>query len=335
MNKPTDAKALSPADFASDQEVRWCPGCGDYSILKAVRKTLADVGSLRENTVVVSGIGCAARFPYYVDCYGFHTIHGRAPAIATGVLLANPDLDVWIATGDGDALSIGGNHLMHILRRNVNCNIILFNNAIYGLTKGQYSPTSHAGTKTPSSPMGSLDTPVNAARYALGCGARFVARAVDIQQAQLAEVLKTAHGHKGTSFVEVFQNCFVFNDHVFEDFTGKENAPTNQIQLQNGEPMLFGKDMEKGLKFDTGSFEITVCDANDPDVLVHDTANHNLATLLTEMAPDCPIATGVLYDAPAPVYERTVYEQIETAKATKKTGRSLQDVMNQGFTWTV
>jgi len=335
MNKPTDPKQLTVADFTSDQEVRWCPGCGDYSILKAVRKTLADVGALRENTVIVSGIGCAARFPYYVDCYGFHTIHGRAPAIATGVLLANPDLDVWIATGDGDALSIGGNHLMHILRRNVNCNIILFNNAIYGLTKGQYSPTSHVDTRSPSSPMGSLDTPVNAARYALGCGARFVARAVDVQQAQLAEIFKAAYEHKGTSFIEVFQNCFVFNDHVFEDFTGKENATTNQIQLQNGEPMLFGKESAKGLSFDTSSLDIAICDANDQSVLKHDTSNHNLATMLTEMTPDCPVATGILYNVPAPVYERKVYEQIDTAKAGHKTARKLQDVMNEGFTWNV
>ena len=334
MNKTADTKQLTAADFASDQEVRWCPGCGDYSILKAVRKTLADVGALRENTVIVSGIGCAARFPYYVDCYGFHTIHGRAPAIATGALLANPDLDVWIASGDGDALSIGGNHLMHILRRNVNCNIILFNNEIYGLTKGQYSPTSHTNTKTPSSPMGSLDNPVNAARFALGCGARFVARAVDIQQAQLAEVLKAAYEHKGTSFIEVFQNCFVFNDHVFEDFTGKENAKTRQVQLQNGEPLLFGKESENGLRFDAQSLELTTCGAND-DVLRHDASNLNLATMLTELGPQCPVATGVLYNAAAPVYERAVYDQIHTAQARHKTPPSLQDIMNQGFTWTV
>ncbi len=335
MNTIIDNAKLTPADFTTDQEVRWCPGCGDYSILKAVRKTMAESGVLRENTVVVSGIGCASRFPYYVDAYGFHGIHGRAPALATGVLLANPDLDVWIATGDGDALSIGGNHLVHILRRNVNCQIILFNNEIYGLTKGQYSPTSQKNTISPSSPFGSLDSPINAAHLALGSGARFVARAVDTQQKQIAGILKTAHEHKGTSFVEVFQNCFVFNDQVYADFTAKDKVADNQVQVEDGQPMLFGKDKEKGLRFDLKTMKLVVCSADD-DVLVHDVTNSTIANLLADMEPGMPIATGILYDAPAPVYERDVYQQIDQAIAANEgKKRTIQDIMNAGYTWKV
>jgi len=335
MNTIIDTTKLTPADFTTDQEVRWCPGCGDYSILKAVRKTMAESGVLRENTVVISGIGCAARFPYYVDCYGFHSIHGRAPALATGALLANPDLDVWIATGDGDALSIGGNHLMHILRRNVNCNIILFNNEIYGLTKGQYSPTSQKDTISPSSPFGSLDTPLNAAHLALGSGAHFVARAVDTQQVQLASILKAAHAHKGASFVEVFQNCFVFNDHVFADFTAKDKVADNQIQIEDGQPLLYGKEKEKGLRFDPDALDLKACGSDD-GVLNHNATSRNLAMALADMTPDRPVATGVLYNNPAPVYEDTVYEQIATAKAgAKSKNRTIQDVMNEGYTWRV
>ena len=214
----------SPKDFASDQEVRWCPGCGDYAILKATQKVLADIGADPAKTVFVSGIGCSSRFPYYLATYGFHTIHGRAPAVATGVKLANPELDVWIATGDGDALSIGGNHLLHILRRNIDVQILLFNNEIYGLTKGQYSPTSRPGTRSPSSPGGSVEQPVSPALFALGAGARFVARSIDTLQKHLVEVLKQAHVHRGASFVEIFQNCIVYNDEVFAGFTAKSVA---------------------------------------------------------------------------------------------------------------
>src|SRR5512139_1151611 len=229
---------LQAKDFASSQEVRWCPGCGDYAVLKSVTKALADVGAVPEKTVFVSGIGCSSRFPYYVETYGFHTIHGRAPAVATGLKLANPELDVWVVTGDGDGLSIGGNHLLHALRRNVGFKILLFNNEIYGLTKGQYSPTSRVGTRSPSTPFGSVDRPASPSAFALGSGARFVARGIDVSK-YLPDVLKAAHAHKGAAFVEIFQNCIVYNDDVFAPFTAKEFAADKQLWLQTGEPMLF------------------------------------------------------------------------------------------------
>ncbi|MCY6380717.1 2-oxoacid:ferredoxin oxidoreductase subunit beta [Hoeflea prorocentri] len=329
MNEQVNTAQLTPADFTTDQEVRWCPGCGDYAILKAVRTVLAEVGARRENTVFVSGIGCSSRFPYYIDTYGFHTIHGRAPAVATGMLLANPDLDVWIITGDGDGLSIGGNHLLHILRRNLNCQILLFNNETYGLTKGQYSPTSHQATRSPSSPGGSVDSPVDPAGFALGCGARFVARGVDTQIKQLTEVLKAAYHHKGASFVEIYQNCIVFNEDVFEDFTAKSNIADHQIQLESGAPLLFGKDKSRGIAFDPSSLGLKTVDASsgEADILMHDPANYNLASALARFAnPDNPVATGVLYDNPAPVYTG---HPVSTGK------RSLEDVLRGGFSWQV
>jgi 2-oxoglutarate ferredoxin oxidoreductase subunit beta len=237
----TAVAPMTAKEWASDQEVRWCPGCGDYAILKAMLKTLADIGNRPENTVFVSGIGCAARFPYYVASYGFHTIHGRAPAVATGVKLANPELDVWVISGDGDALSIGGNHLLHLLRRNVDVQFLLFNNEIYGLTKGQYSPTSRRGTRSPSTPMGSLENPVSAGAFALGAGARFVARSVDTQQAHLSGVLTRAHRHRGTSFVEIFQNCVVFNDGCVRRLhrqVGRDRAPA---AVEHGKPLLLAR----------------------------------------------------------------------------------------------
>ena len=260
---------LAPKDFASDQEVRWCPGCGDYAILKAVQKTLADVGATTERTVFVSGIGCSSRFPYYVATYGFHTIHGRAPAVATGVKLANPELDVWLVTGDGDGLSIGGNHLLHVLRRNVDLQIILFNNEIYGLTKGQYSPTSRRGTHSPSTPSGSLDSPVSPCAFALGAGARFVARAVDTQQAPLVDVLKRAHAHHGASFVEVFQNCVVYNDGVFDAFTEKSVAAEQQLHVVHGQPLRFGKDQPRGLRLVPGKTNVYVGEPFPVDVRLY------------------------------------------------------------------
>ena len=243
----TEMVKLTAKDFATDQEVRWCPGCGDYAVLKAVQRTMPDLGADPSKTVFVSGIGCSSRFPYYMETYGFHTIHGRAPAFATGVKLANPELDVWIITGDGDALSIGGNHTMHILRRNLDCQILLFNNEIYGLTKGQYSPTSRVGTRSPSTPFGSVDRPVRPCAFALGSGGRFVARAIDVHK-NLPDVLKAAHAHKGTAFVEIFQNCIVYNDDVFAPFTAKDNAG-KQLWLKPGEPMLFDGGT-KGLTLD-------------------------------------------------------------------------------------
>ena len=324
---------LTAADFATDQEVRWCPGCGDFAILKAVRTVLAEIGARRENTVFVSGIGCSSRFPYYIDTYGFHTIHGRAPAVATGMMLANPDLDVWIITGDGDGLSIGGNHLLHILRRNLNCQILLFNNETYGLTKGQYSPTSHLATRTPSSPEGSIDNPIDPSEFALGCGARFVARGVDTQIKQLTETLKAAHAHQGAAFVEIYQNCIVFNEDVFEGFTAKANLADNQLQARDGEPLVFGQDDSMGLAFDPATLGLKVADRSDENpsnVVTHDVSNRNLATALARMQnPDFPVVTGVLYDDPGPVYA-----QADTT-AKDKPARKLKDVMRSGLSWKV
>ena len=328
---------LSPKHYASDQEVRWCPGCGDYAILKAVQKTLADLGARRERTVFVSGIGCSSRFPYYMATYGFHTIHGRAPAIATGVKLANPDLDVWMITGDGDGLSIGGNHLLHVLRRNVDLQILLFNNEIYGLTKGQYSPTSREGTKSPSTPGGSLDHPVSPCAFALGAGARFVARSVDTLQPHLVEVLKRAHAHAGASFVELFQNCVVYNDGVFDDFTQKQVAPEMQLHVAHGRPLCFGPGGGRGLRLVPGRLEIEAVPVGEggvpiTDVLVHDETNRALANLLVALAPPrFPMALGVLYCDPAPTYERDVHAQLAAAGPPG----SLDDLLNKGRTWMV
>ena len=246
MTVTTRVEGLKASDFASDQEVRWCPGCGDYAIVKAVQKTLADIGAERHNTVFVSGIGCASRLPYYMSTYGFHTIHGRAPAFVTGIKLANPDLDVWMVTGDGDGLSIGGNHLLHILRRNVDVQILLFNNEIYGLTKGQYSPASRVGTRSPSTPMGSVEAPVSACALALGASGRFVARGIDTAVKDLSQVMKRAREHNGASFVEIYQNCIVYNDKVFADFTDRDVAIDRQIHVEHGKPLKFGKDANRG-----------------------------------------------------------------------------------------
>ena len=328
---------LAPKDFASDQEVRWCPGCGDYAILKAVQRTLSDVGARPENTVFVSGIGCSSRFPYYIATYGFHTIHGRAPEVATGVKLANPDLDVWLVTGDGDGLSIGGNHLLHVLRRNVDLQIILFNNEIYGLTKGQYSPTSRRGTRSPSTPAGSLDNPVSPTAFALGAGARFVARAVDTQQAGLVDVLTRAHAHRGASFVEVFQNCVVYNDGVFDAFTEKTVAADQQLHAVHGQPLRFGKDKSRGLRLVPGKLELEIVTVGqdgitERDLLVHDETNRSLAGLLAGMQPPAfPMALGVLYCDPAMSYER----EVEALAQAAGTGGDLAALLTKGRTWQV
>jgi 2-oxoglutarate ferredoxin oxidoreductase subunit beta len=328
---------LQPKDFASDQEVRWCPGCGDYAILKAVQKTLADLKARPENTVFVSGIGCSSRFPYYMATYGFHTIHGRAPAIATGVKLANPALDVWVITGDGDGLSIGGNHMLHVLRRNVDLQVILFNNEIYGLTKGQYSPTSRRGTRTPSTPQGSVDNPLNPASFALGAGARFVARSVDTQMAHLVEALKRAHGHRGASFVEIFQNCVVYNDAVFANFTEKSAAAENQLLLQHGKPMIFGKAHDKGIRIRPGTLELEVVNLGDSitvtDLLVHDEKDRTVADMLVRRhPPDFPVALGVIYCDPAPTYDHDALAQV---KADGLARADLNVVLRRGRTWTI
>jgi 2-oxoglutarate ferredoxin oxidoreductase subunit beta len=327
---------IKPADFASDQEVRWCPGCGDYAIIKGIQKTLAELGAKPQNTVFVSGIGCAARFPYYMNTYGFHTIHGRAPAIATGVKLANPDLDVWVVTGDGDGLSIGGNHTLHVLRRNVDLQICLFNNEIYGLTKGQYSPTSRQGTTSPSSPQGSLERPLSACQFALGAGGRFIGRAVDVQIKQLGEVLKRAKEHRGASFVEIFQNCIVFNDGAFADFTDRKIADDMQVHVEHGKPLLFGKEVQKGLRVKPGTLRLEVVTVGEDgitidDVLVHDETDRTLAGMLAAMEPpDFPVALGILYCDPAPVYEDQVESRLDAACCG-----DLNELLRSGRTWRV
>ena len=330
----------TPKDFASDQDVRWCPGCGDYAILKAMHRTLAEIGATKEKTVFVSGIGCAARFPYYMASYGFHGIHGRAPAIATGIKLANPDLDVWVVTGDGDGLSIGGNHLLHVLRRNIDVQILLFNNEVYGLTKGQYSPTSRLGTRSPSTPQGSVENPVSATAFALGAAARFVARSIDTLQQHLSEVLKRAHQHRGASFVEIFQNCIVYNDDVFHDFTAKEVAGDAQIHVAHGRPLVFGKDNVRGLRLKPGALAVEAVTIgrdgiSEADILVHDETDRMLATVLAAMEPPhLPVALGVLYCDPAPSYEHNVAAQIEAAKSRAPNG-GLNALLRQGHTWRV
>ncbi|MDT9597891.1 2-oxoacid:ferredoxin oxidoreductase subunit beta [Sphingosinicella rhizophila] len=328
---------LTPKDFATDQEVRWCPGCGDYAVLKAVQRTMPELGVRPENIVFVSGIGCSSRFPYYMETYGFHTIHGRAPAIATGVKLANPELDVWIITGDGDALSIGGNHTMHVLRRNLDCQILLFNNEIYGLTKGQYSPTSRVGTRSPSTPFGSVDRPVSPSAFALGSGARFVARGIDVNK-NLPDVLKAAHSHKGASFVEIFQNCIVYNDDVFAPFTAKEFAADKQLWLKAGEPMLFANGA-KGLTLDRESLRVKVVDVVDGEwqsagVIVHEPANKMIAHMLVDMPFGAfPMALGVIYEHPAPSFEDAVVEQ--NAQASTGKVPDLQALVSRGQSWEV
>jgi 2-oxoglutarate ferredoxin oxidoreductase subunit beta len=332
-------KKLKPADFGSDQEVRWCPGCGDYAILKGIQKTLADIGARREKTVFVSGIGCSSRLPYYMSTYGFHTIHGRAPAFATGIKLANPELDVWLITGDGDGLSIGGNHMLHILRRNVDVQILLFNNETYGLTKGQYSPTARIGTRSPSTPMGSVDAPVSPCAMALGSGARFVARAVDTAIKPLSDVLARACSHKGASFVEVYQNCIVYNDNVFAEFTERKVAPEHQLLVEHGKPLIFGENRDKGLRLKPRFMALEVVrlgedGVSEADILIHDETNRPLAMLLAGLSgPDFPVALGVLYCDPRPTYERAVHAQNELAA---KDGRPRwNEVLRRGYTWTV
>ena len=308
---------LSFKDFATDQEVRWCPGCGDYAILKSVQRALADSGAIPEQTVFVSGIGCSSRLPYYVNTYGFHTIHGRAPAIATGVKLANPELDVWVITGDGDGLSIGGNHLLHALRRNINLNILLFNNEIYGLTKGQYSPTSRPGTVSPSTPSGSFEQPIDPGQFAIGAGATFFARAVDIDQKGMPPLFVEAQQHKGTAFVEVLQNCIVYNKDVFDDVVAKKTAAETQVHVRHGEPLLYGKENDKGLRLNTSTLALeTVTLGEDgvsiDDILVHDETNPNLALMLVNLT--LPTAMGVILRRPAPAFDEGYWQKHPTER---------------------
>ena len=330
---------LIKKDYQTDQEVRWCPGCGDYAILNAVQSVFPELGVPRENFVIVSGIGCASRFPYYMNTYGFHSIHGRAPAVATGIKVTNPDLDVWVVTGDGDALSIGGNHLIHSMRRNIGLKILLFNNRIYGLTKGQYSPTSEIGKRTKSTPYGSLDRPLNPISLALGAECTFVARSVDVYKKHLTEILRKAAAHKGTAFVEIFQNCNIFNDKTFEDFTERSIRAEMNIELEHGEPILFGAEKDKGLRWAENRFEVVSLGngVSEKDVAVHDAhdLHPTLAFALSRLQPPhAPMPIGVYRDIEAPALETAVWEQIETVR--KKNGQgTLETLLNAGDTWEV
>jgi len=328
---------LTTKDFKSDQEVRWCPGCGDYAILAAVQSFMPELGIQRERLVFVSGIGCAARFPYYMQTYGMHSIHGRAPAIATGLSTSRPDLSVWVVTGDGDALSIGGNHLIHALRRNVNVKILLFNNQIYGLTKGQYSPTSPLGTLTKSTPMGSLDHPFNPLSLAIGAEATFVARAIDTDKKGLTDVLRQAAEHRGSAFVEIFQNCNIYNDGAFDVV---RDEPLNRIELKHGEPIRFGEDGSRGVRLrPDGSVEVVdVAEAGADALLVHDAAHPepSIAFALSRLTLDAVGAapTGVFRKVSRPVYDELMAEQLEQARAAKGEG-DLAALLHAGDTWEI
>lgn len=338
-NGGTPLPVLTKKDFQSDQETRWCPGCGDYAILSSVQSFMPELGIPPEQIVFVSGIGCAGRFVYYMDTYGMHGIHGRAPALATGLATARPDLSVWVVAGDGDALSIGGNHLIHALRRNVNIKILLFNNQIYGLTKGQYSPTSEVGKVTKSTPFGSEDHPFNAAGLAIGAEATFVARTVDVDKKHLTGMLRAAAAHEGSAFIEIYQNCNVFNDGAFEALRGKSGT-ANQIRLEHGQPIRFGDELEHGVVRNAdGSLEIaSVADVGDDALVVHDAHRRDpsLAFALAHLSerPTAPTPIGVLRDVQRPAYGSGSAAELEQAHA----GATLEDVdalLHAGDTWTV
>jgi 2-oxoglutarate ferredoxin oxidoreductase subunit beta len=333
------APKLGRKDFESDQEVRWCPGCGDYSILAQTQKVLPDLGVPREKFVMVSGIGCSSRFPYYVNTYGIHSIHGRAPAIASGVKLSNPDLFVWVITGDGDGLSIGGNHLLHCMRRNIDLKIILFNNRIYGLTKGQYSPTSEFGKKTKSTPMGSIDYPINPIHLALAAEATFVARSLDVDTKHLVETLQRIAKHKGAAFIEVFQNCNIFNDGAFRNFTDREIRDDRMIAIQHGKPLIFGKDHDKGLILKGTKLQVVNLGngITESDLLVYNEEDPDptLAYLLSGMSyPDYPVPIGVFRNIRKPTYDELMTGQVQ--KSVEMFGKGdLAKLFNSGDTWVV
>jgi 2-oxoglutarate ferredoxin oxidoreductase subunit beta len=336
----TAVPTTTKKDWSSDQEVRWCPGCGDYSILTAVQMLMPELGIRFEDMVFVSGIGCAARFPYYMNTYGIHGIHGRAPAIASGLAIARSDLHVWVITGDGDSLSIGGNHLIHTLRRNVNITILMFNNQIYGLTKGQYSPTSEVGKVTKSTPFGSVDFPFNPVSLALGAEATFVARTHDMDRKHMMETFRRAHEHRGSAFVEIYQNCNVFNDGAFEQVTAKEKRPHMLVPLEHGKPIRFGPELEKGVAVDEqGRLRIvTVADVGEQAILVHDEARDqpDLAFMLSRLAagPYEPTPIGVFRAVERPTYGAEVDRQLLSARETSGAG-DLAELLRSGATWEV
>lgn len=331
---------LKKADFVSDQEVRWCPGCGDYAILNNVQKVMPELGIPREKIVFVSGIGCSSRFPYYMNTYGFHSIHGRAPAIATGIKCANPELSVWVITGDGDALSIGGNHFIHAIRRNLDLNYILFNNRIYGLTKGQYSPTSEFGKRTKSTPSGTIDYPINPLSLAIASESTFVARSIDIDVKHLGAMVDAAAKHKGISFIEVYQNCNIFNDGAFDSFTDRTVRPDRVLYLEHGKPMIFGKERNKGIRMNGALPEIVTIGENgvtENDLLVHDVyqKDPSVAFMLARMEqPDFPQPVGIFRAIERPTYEDMMEDQIGAAIAKSGPG-SLEKLINSGDTWIV
>ena len=343
MSDPVTAEQLPklrPADFASDQDVRWCPGCGDYAILAQMKKMLPELGVRPENIVFVSGIGCSSRFPYYMNTYGIHGIHGRAPAIATGLKAARPDLQVWVITGDGDALSIGGNHFLHAIRRNLDINIVLFNNRVYGLTKGQYSPTSPLGRKTKTSPAGSIENPLHPVSLAVGCEASFVARSLDVDIRHMQYVLKRAAEHQGTAFVEVYQNCNVFYDGAWSYATEHASKPENVLELEHGKPLVFGKERDKGIRLNGLDPEVIPLGdgITEADLLVHDerAAEPSLAYLLSRLRHEdgFPEPIGVFRAVDAPRYEEGLQRQIEQAREEAAIS-DLQTLFNSGDTWTV
>jgi 2-oxoglutarate ferredoxin oxidoreductase subunit beta len=329
---------LTRKDFVTPNDVRWCPGCGDYAILNSLQRTLPELGIKRENFVIISGIGCSSRFPYYMQTYGFHTIHGRAPSVATGVKVANPDLSVWIVTGDGDGLSIGGNHLLHLLRRNLNVTVLLFNNRIYGLTKGQYSPTSPVGTKTKTTPTGSIDNPINPLHFALGAEATFVARTVDNNPKHMVETFKAAHAHQGVSFVEIFQNCVIFNDSAWDQVYAKENRDHQLLLLEAGKPLLFGKNKEKGIRLNGLVPEVVDAATAAPgEILIHrpdDPSQLYSQMLATLGLPDTPTPIGVIRQIERPTYDSLIQKQMDDAKAKRGAG-SWKELLHGSSTWTV
>jgi 2-oxoglutarate ferredoxin oxidoreductase subunit beta len=329
---------LTRKDFESDQDVRWCPGCGDYAILAQVQRVMPELGLPRERFVFVSGIGCSSRFPYYMNTYGFHGIHGRAPAIATGLKVTRPELSVWVVTGDGDALSIGGNHLIHALRRNLDINILLFNNRIYGLTKGQYSPTSELGKVTKSTPMGSVDYPFNPIAVALGADATFVARSIDVEGKHLPEIIRRAQFHRGAAFLEILQNCNIFNDGAWEDVSNKAIKADNQLVLEHGKPLIFGKSRDKGIRLGPNMTPEVVQLGNgitEQELLVHDETNPAMAYFLSRLTPpEFPTPIGVFRAIERPTYEDGMAAQIQAARQRQGEG-DLDALLNRGDTWVV
>jgi 2-oxoglutarate ferredoxin oxidoreductase subunit beta len=336
MSAEATAK-LTRKDFVSDQDVRWCPGCGDYSILAQVQKIFPDLGIPKEKTVFISGIGCSSRFPYYMNTYGFHTIHGRAPAIATGLKISRPDLNVWLVTGDGDGLSIGGNHLIHALRRNVELKIMLFNNRIYGLTKGQYSPTSEIGKVAKSTPMGSTDYPINPLSLVLGAEATFVARSIDVEAKHQQTILTRAAEHKGGAFIEILQNCNVYNDGAWESLTDKGTKADTQLLIEHGKPMIFGKEKNRGIRLNGLAPEVVQIGngVTADDLLVHDEHDRTLAFILSRMIPpNFPTPIGIVYSTERPTIESLMAKQLEAAVANQGKG-DIDALLNRGDVWTV